>query len=116
MTREHRSVESLWYDDEVGVYRFDYDAATDDLVVELVLAIADVRGVEPTDIPPLAPEIDPDRLEACVASLNGDDPRVEGKVTFSVADCDVTVLPGQVVIAAPRPDPEPSNGVERRAE
>lgn len=116
MTRNDRSVDSLWYDDDVGVYRFDYDADTDDLVVELVLALAEVRGVDPMEIPPIAPRIDPDRLEACVASLNGDNPKVEGKVTFSVADCDVTVLTGQVVIAAPREGTDESSDAERRVE
>lgn len=115
MTREHRSIDSLWYDDGVGVYQFEYDAETDDLIVELVLALAELRGVDPTEIPPLASRVDPDRLEACVASLNGENPQIEGKVTFTVGDCDVTVLPDRVVIAAPREAPS-SHGVERRAE
>lgn len=114
MTRQHRPVDDLWYDDDVGVYRFEYDVDADDLVVELVLALAEVRGVEPTAIPPIAPRVDTDRLDACVASLNGEEPHVEGKITFTLDDCDVTVLPGQVVIAAPTD----ANGVEegRRVE
>ena len=118
MTREHRSIENLWYDDEVRVYRFGYDATDDDLVVELALALAEVRDVDPTAVPPLARAVDTDRLDACVASLNGENPKVDGEVTFSVADCDVTVLPSQVVISAPRTGPgaETPDGAERRVE
>ena len=115
MTREHRSIDNLWYDDDVGVYQFEYDVDADDLVVEIVLALAEVRDVDPTEIPPLAARVDPERLDACVASLNGDDPQIEGKVTFSLGDCDVTILPSRVVIAVPR-GTKPSNGVERRAD
>lgn len=116
MTGKRRSLDRLWFDEEVGVYRFEYDASDpDDLIVELVVALAEVHGVDPLDIDPLAPRVDPDRLEACVAALNGDNPSVEGKITFSAVDCDVTVLPGQVVIAAPRDADEPED-VEKRAE
>lgn len=115
MTNQHRSVDSLWYDDDVGVYRFEYDAG-DDLLVELVLALADVLDEDPTDLDPIAPYVDPDRLDACVASLNGDRPNVDGKVTFSTPDCDVTVLPGQVVLSVHRRNADGRGGVERRAE
>lgn len=105
MTGERRPIEDLWSDDDVEVYRFDYDAS-DDLLVELVLAIAEVRDEDPGEVSPLASGVDTDRLDACIASLNDEDPTVEGKVTFGLDDCDVTVLPEQVVIAAPRNAPE----------
>lgn len=121
MTGDGDAGERLWYDDEVGVYRFEYDPSdVDEFVVELVVALAAVTGVDPLEVDPLAPAVDTERLEACVAALNGDRPRVEGTVTFDAAGCEVTVLAGQVVIVAPedadRGAGHPDDGVERNAE
>lgn len=113
MTGQHRSRDELWYDDDVGVYRFEYDPDTDDFVVDLVIALAEVTGVDPLEVDPLGPEVDADRLQACVEALNGEGPTVEGKITFSAAGCEVTVLAGQVVIAAPR---DAEEDLDRRPE
>lgn len=54
----------------------------------VVLSVAAIEDVEPTGLPPLATAVDPDALDGLFA---GD---VRGRVTFSYAGYDVTVLDG----------------------
>ncbi|EMA07373.1 HalOD1 output domain-containing protein [Haloferax denitrificans] len=50
------------YDEATGAYRIDRDSS-ELLSTNVVLSIAAIEGVRPTQLPPLAQTIDPDALE-----------------------------------------------------
>lgn len=54
----------------------------------VVEAVASAKGVDEVDLPPLNDAVDPDALNALFKPR--DDP--EGLVTFTYADCEVTVF------------------------
>lgn len=59
----------------------------DTFVCELVTLVAEVRDVDPTDLPPLAEEIDPEAVQATLQSGTAD----TTKVGFEYAGCEVLV-------------------------
>jgi hypothetical protein len=56
------------------------------LTESIVLSLADVKGVDPLELPPLYDAVDTDALEQL---FSRDDDSLE--LTFFVADCEVTV-------------------------
>ena len=72
-------------------------AGGDEVSIDVVMAVAVAEDVAPTELSPLATAIDPDALDALVASMD------EGTVTFSYSGYRVTVAAdGQVDIADER--------------
>lgn len=66
--------------------------------------MADAKGVEPTDLPPLYHAIDPDALDRLFAPGG---PRMRGEVSFEMAGCEVVVDgDGQVTATPDEPDDE----------
>lgn len=63
------------------------DAAISQRVIK---EVADVRGVDPLDLPPLYEAIDPDALEQLFPDEIGDS-GPGGRVVFTVAKCEVVV-------------------------
>jgi hypothetical protein len=65
-----------------------------------VLAVSTVRDADPDSLMPLARRLDPDALDAIFADRpNGVARTPEGLVSFSFADCHVTVrASGEIVI------------------
>ncbi|WP_336345303.1 HalOD1 output domain-containing protein [Halalkalicoccus ordinarius] len=57
----------------------------------IVSAVANAKAVSPLDLPPLYPSIDPDALDAFVASLNDSRDEREGAITFAYDSYEVTV-------------------------
>lgn len=61
-------------------------------------AVAVTSGVDPLELPPLYDVVDPDKLDALVASTT------DGKVSFTYAGYEVTVDGGSgVEVSAPSP-------------
>lgn len=57
----------------------------------IVSAVANAKAVSPLDLPPLYSSIDPDALDAFVASLNDTRGERGGAVTFAYDSYEVTV-------------------------
>ncbi|UPV74027.1 hypothetical protein M0R89_15995 [Halorussus limi] len=57
----------------------------------VVLAVADARGCDPLDLPPLNGALDPDALDSLFGDRVSGRARTGGRVTFEYADCTVTV-------------------------
>lgn len=57
----------------------------------IISAVANAKAVSPLDLPPLYSSIDPDALDAFVASLNDTRGEREGAVTFEYDSYEVTV-------------------------
>ncbi len=68
----------------------------------LALAVADLEGVEPTALDPLAYATDPETLDSLVAENT--DGAVSGDVSFEFAGYDVTVHPCGYAELVPRED------------
>ena len=66
---------------------------------EVVRAVAETSGKDPTEIDPVATQVDPDALDALFAPGGGEGQRTKGHVRFTVAGYDVTVYAhGEVVV------------------
>lgn len=52
------------YDPEEGVYRIDAEAADEPPSMAIVMAMAAIQDVEPTELDPLYEAVDPDRLDS----------------------------------------------------
>lgn len=80
----------------------DADAVSEAIVTE----IADAKGVSPLDVsPPLYEAIDPDALEAVVASMQSQPTEPAGRLEFAYSGYDVTVTEeGGVSIASREAD------------
>ena len=91
---------TIYYDDRQGTYHVwcdetDYEPVT----LALLVAVSSIRGVEPADLEPLSERIDPDALNALLDHWQGDRTGVEGSISFSFADCSVTIsADGEIVI------------------
>ena len=92
-----RTLSDFGYDEETGVYRARYDAASaHELLVDVVLAVADIEGVTTDDIEPASRSVDADVFETLVRASDGDDGLSTGPLTFSLGDCRVTVVAGEI--------------------
>lgn len=77
----------------------DADAVGEAIVTE----IADVKGVSPLDVsPPLYDAIDPDALEAVIASMQSQPTEPAGRLQFAYSGFDVTVTEDGGVSVASR--------------
>ncbi len=65
----------------------DGDARTVSLSEAAVIAVADERGIDPTDLPPLYEFVDPDALDALFEGRC----EMGGEVRFTLDGCVVTV-------------------------
>lgn len=69
------------------------------VTLEVVGAIADITGVDPSEIEPVATEVDPDSIDALFAPRDNGDRRNRGHVRFPVDGHDVTVYAhGEIVV------------------
>lgn len=81
--------------------RASHDFRTDrSLSTTVVLAVSRARGVEPTELPPLAEVIDPDALDALFAP-DGRDALIDVRLRFEFADRTVCVRRGGEVLVRP---------------
>lgn len=77
----------------------DADAVSEAIVTE----IADAEGVSPLDVsPPLYEAIDPDALEAVIASMQSQPTEQGGRLEFAYSGYDVTVTEDSSVAVASR--------------
>lgn len=63
--------------------------AAEPVSTEVVTAVADAKGVEPTELPPLYYAVDPDALDQLFPSHRGQGAMAEVRFTF--AGCEVVV-------------------------
>lgn len=70
------------------------------LSTTVVLAVSRARGVEPTELPPLAEVIDPDALDALFAP-DGREALLDARVRFEFADRTVCVRRDGEVLVRP---------------
>lgn len=69
---------------------------------QVVQAVADATGRDPTALEPLNEVIDPDALDGLFTDAADDGPHPTGRVTFTFAGCDVVVGPGGEVEVSAR--------------
>ena len=92
------------YDPERGVYVVDHDPTNErELSVTVVHAVLDVTDVAPTEVN-LNDVVHPDALNEIFERKYDGTPRRGGKLSFRLAGCGVTVLPGGEVRIDPVPD------------
>lgn len=84
----------------------EYEIESDEAVSEaVVLAVSAILGRDPVSLPPLGEVVDPDSLNKIFDSQFDGMPRTGGRVTFTYADCHVTVDNGEFLsIEAIGPD------------
>ncbi|APW98375.1 hypothetical protein CHINAEXTREME_11495 [Halobiforma lacisalsi AJ5] len=64
------------------------EPATEPVTIDIVTAVADTKGVDPTELPPLYYAIDPDAIDQLFQSqVQNESLRVQ----FTFAGCDVTI-------------------------
>ena len=91
-----RTIDDFRYDDQMGMHRARYDAASaHELLVDIVLAVADIEGGTTDDIEPAYRSIDADALETLVRANAGEDLST-GPLTFPLGGHRVTVVAGEV--------------------
>ncbi|MFC4359049.1 HalOD1 output domain-containing protein [Halobium salinum] len=92
MTPPFRALRNFRYDDRRDQYRADYGGApTQELLVDVALALAEVLGVDTDEIEPLHRCLDTDAFDALVGSGPTGEGLVGGPVAFRVEGCRVTV-------------------------
>jgi len=81
----------------------DYEADEDESFSEAVIrSVSAVRGVDPTELPPLYDTIDPDGLDELFGPTVQGKSRSGARVQFTYAGCEVTVFSsGRVLIERP---------------
>ena len=92
---------TVYRDPDRGTYHVWYDdAAYEPVSTAVLFAVSSVRGVEPGDLEPLADAVEPDALnELCVHWRRRDSQAADGSVSFSFAQCRVTVrADGEIAI------------------
>lgn len=77
------------------------DDSTGRVSTDVVTAVAEARDVEPTELPPLYDVIDPDALDGIFRSQFGGQSLGEGRITFTLAGCEVVVESDGGVTATP---------------
>lgn len=81
-------------------------AATDELCLTVVNAVADAKGIDPMDLEEsLHDVIDPDALEDLFEPRYTGAPRQDVRVSFSMAGLSVVVNADRRVVVSPQPLP-----------
>ncbi|SFC52199.1 hypothetical protein SAMN05444422_109214 [Halobiforma haloterrestris] len=82
------------------------EPSTESVSIDIVTAVADARGVDPTELPPLYYAIDPDAIDQLFQSqVQNESLRVQ----FTFAGCNVTISSdGQVTVTPTDADCESS--------
>lgn len=76
----------------------EYDIDSDEgLTMAIIRAVSAVDGRAPEALPPLAECIDPGALEAVFAATTGDSPPTARQLSFTYADCRITVYNGELL-------------------
>ena len=87
------------YDDRRGTYHVTLDRSRNDTPsVSIVLAIATIEGVDPTDLTPLDHHVDTDALDALFGSGDDRPTSLEGTLSFEYEGYQVTMGEGEIVI------------------
>lgn len=93
-------LESLQFCHESGTYRADYDNESTSPVMAIVAAVGDVLNTDPVELAPLSETIDGDALERVLQMRETTDDPVQ--LSFSYADCDITVSSAGDIRIAPQ--------------
>ncbi|SFB73144.1 hypothetical protein SAMN05444422_101551 [Halobiforma haloterrestris] len=93
---------TVYYDSATDTYRIwcvegDYEPVS----TAVLVAVASIRGVEPDELEPLPSAVDPDALNSLVEHWHTHDGDAMGSISFTFADCEVTVsADGEIEIDA----------------
>ena len=92
----------------------EYEIESDEAVSEaVVLAVSAIQGRDPVSLPPLGAVIDPESLNRIFDTQLDGVPRTGGRVSFTYADCHVTIDNGEYMsvdpIGSDQPRPERSD-------
>ncbi|MDS0299683.1 hypothetical protein NDI76_13120 [Halogeometricum sp. S1BR25-6] len=91
-----RTIDDFRYDEQMGMHRARYDAeSAHELLVDIVLAVADIEGATTDGIDPAYRTIDGDAFETLVRASVSEDVSA-GPLTFPLGGCRVTVVAGEV--------------------
>lgn len=91
----------LDYDADTGTYRASFDSRTEGLDKTIVAVVAAVSETPPLELPPLETVVDTSSVEQLVESAATDPSRADIHVSFSFADCDVTVRSYGIIAVQP---------------
>lgn len=92
------------YDPECETYHVRHDfARKDELSVTVVTAVAEVCDCDPEDLD-LNAVVHPDALNSVFSPRYDGTPRRGGTLSFSLAECSVTVRPDGEIIVDPNPE------------
>lgn len=81
---------------------------TESVSTRVVSAIADAKGVDPLDLPPLFEDIDPDALDS-LFEATATSPRTEGRLTFTIDGYEVVVYSDETVTVTHVDEGSPSD-------
>ncbi|MFP8891383.1 HalOD1 output domain-containing protein [Natrialbaceae archaeon A-CW2] len=100
----------VYYDDCGGTYHTWCDMGEYEPVsTALLMAVSSVLGKEPEDLEALHECVNPDALNELFVHWRGDEPRVgDGAISFSFAQCDVTVRADGEIVIDPKRTPTPA--------
>lgn len=76
------------------------------LSTTVVLAVRRVLGTPEAELPPLFEHVDPDGLDSIFASIQSDQVRAEGRVTFPYAGLQVMIQADGTIILSVAPEEE----------
>lgn len=100
--------ETVTFNSETNTYRIRHDWQEDEPVsTALVMGVAAVTNTPPTEIEPLYDIVDPDALDRLFEPVADSSPRRgDGRVTFPMNGCLVTVYGNGEVEISPPDEPE----------
>lgn len=91
--------ERLLTGDESGTWYTEYDPDQDTVAMTVILALEEITGCEPTDLPPLSDYIDPDALNRLFGECRATGMR-HGSTHFTFFDHRVSIYSdGQILIS-----------------
>ncbi|MFC6724933.1 HalOD1 output domain-containing protein [Halobium palmae] len=97
MTIPFRTIRDIQYDERRGEYHAAYDdEEAREVLVDIVLAVADILGVEAQSLEPVHRSVDTDVFERCLDSYGNGEDRSSGPFSFRVDDCLVTVTTDEI--------------------
>lgn len=93
--------EVLEYDVETGTYRASFESDRATIGETIILVVAAVTGTDPLELPLLYPVLDPETVERLVDSSVAGSTSGDLHVSFTFADCDVTVHSHGIIAVRP---------------
>lgn len=107
---------AITFDPETDTYRLRHDWRSDESVATAVITgVAAVTNTPPTEMDPLFEILDPDALDQLFASTAGGSSRDDGRISFEIEGCAVTVDATGEIALTPAEDGNPITSPVPRA-